>query len=73
MTITEFLKSHLQKKGITQYRLSKLSGISERVISDVLRNNGAKTDTFISLCKALEISGSELETFVKEFEKKPTS
>ncbi|MFB3057349.1 MAG: helix-turn-helix domain-containing protein [Ignavibacteriaceae bacterium] len=46
----------MEKKEITKYRLSKLSGVSESTISLWFRGkNGIELSNFLKLCDALNI------------------
>ncbi len=63
MTISERMFQIMEKQGITQYRLSKMTGISTKTISDwrsKKTNPGA--DKIMVICEALQISPETLLT-----------
>jgi len=74
MTISERMFSIMEEKGITRYRLSKLTGISVQTIYDWKKkhtNPGA--DKIMLICDALEITPEELlrGTKSEDKQKKP--
>ncbi len=63
MTISERMFQIMEERGISQYRLSKLTGISAKTISDwrsKKTNPGA--DKIMAICEALQISPETLLT-----------
>ena len=48
------LREIMEKKGITAYRLSKISGVSKATISGIL--NGKRSDPGIKTVKAISIA-----------------
>ena len=63
MTISERMFQIMEEQGISQYRLSKLTGISTKTISDwrsKKTNPGA--DKIMIICEALQISPEMLLT-----------
>ena len=63
MTISERMFQIMEEKQITQYRLSKMTGISTKTISDWRNkktNPGA--DKIMVICEALQISPETLLT-----------
>ncbi|WP_371378327.1 helix-turn-helix domain-containing protein [Sporomusa aerivorans] len=67
MSFSEKLKLILTEKGISQYRLSKLSGISQSTLSDII--TGKKSPNGITLrkiCDALGLSLAEFDENKKE-------
>ena len=63
MTISERMFQIMEEQGISQYRLSKLTGISTRTISDwrsKKTNPGA--DKIMVICEALRVSPETLLT-----------
>lgn len=63
MTISERMFQIMEEQGISQYRLSKMTGISTKTISDwrsKKTNPGA--DKIMVICEALQISPETLLT-----------
>ena len=63
MTISERMFQIMEEQGISQYRLSKLTGISTKTISDwrsKKTNPGA--DKIMVICEALQVSPETLLT-----------
>ena len=61
MTISERLFSIMEKKGITGYRLSKMTGISRQTINDwKKKNTNPGADKVMVICEALQITPQEL-------------
>lgn len=62
MTAGQRIKKYREDKGISKYRLAKLSGISEGAIS--LIESGKRkeptVDTLLKIARALDISAWEL-------------
>lgn len=54
------LKEIRNRKGLTIKALSELSGVPQRTIEDIQRNNNCKVDTAIKLADALEVTLDEL-------------
>ena len=61
MTISERLFKIMDEKGITAYKLSKMTGISARTVFDWRKKNtNPGTDKIMVICEALQISPNEL-------------
>ena len=61
MTISERLFKIIEDKGITAYRLSKLTGIPSRTVFDWRKKNtNPGADKIMVICEALEITPEEL-------------
>ena len=56
------IKEIMKERNITQYRLSKLSGVSEGNLSVMLRNENCdpRISTVIAIAKALKIEVTEI-------------
>ncbi|MBP2664303.1 MAG: Cro/C1-type DNA-binding domain [Firmicutes bacterium] len=66
-TFADKLKSILIDKNITPYRLSKLSGIGQSSLSDILSGkNNPSGKTLQKICAALDISMAEFDENKKE-------
>lgn len=54
------IRQLMEKRGWTEYRLSKESGLSQTTISNLFRrNNSPSLPTLEALCKAFDISLSQ--------------
>ena len=56
MKLHELIRDYRKSKGISQMHISKVTGISNKVISDI--ENGVsrlRAEDFLKICKALEI------------------
>lgn len=61
MTISERLFSIMEEKEVTQYRLSKLTGISLQTINDwKKKNTNPGADKIMVICESLGITPEEL-------------
>ncbi len=61
MTISERLFKIMEQKGITAYRLSKMTGIPSRTVFDWRKKNtNPGADKIMVICEALEITPEEL-------------
>ncbi len=60
--VIERIKYYLNKKQLTQYQLSKLSGVPQSTISSILTNQtkNINLETIYDICAGLEI---ELDEF----------
>lgn len=57
------IKQLMEKEGITEYRLAKLSGLSQSTISNIFNRNTAPTlPTIEAICKGLGISMAQFFT-----------
>ena len=70
--ILKHFKERMQEKGITQYRLSKLTGIPEGTLSRNFRKENEMTlFTYLKICGALELRPylipAEIDTSKLEF------
>ena len=59
---TKKIKEIMKERNITQYRLSKLSGVSEGNLSVMLRNENCdpRISTVMAIAKALKIEVTEI-------------
>lgn len=56
------LKKILEAKDVSQYKLNKLTGISQSTISSILSGKQSPTyDTILKICESLEISMAEFD------------
>lgn len=58
----ERIREIMKKRNITQYRLSKISGVNEGNLSLLLRNANCapRISTVITIAKALEVEITEI-------------
>ena len=58
---TEYLKTLMEKENISMYRLSKLSGIENKSIWNIVNNKrkDSQISTVVKIAKALELSNDE--------------
>ena len=54
------LKEIRNQKGLTLKALAELSGVPQRTIEDIQKNDNCKVDTAIKLADALEVTLDEL-------------
>ncbi len=60
MDAKERIKQLMQAKNITEYRLAKLSGLSQSTISNIfIRNTAPTIPTIEAICKGLGITMSQ--------------
>ena len=60
MDAKERIKYFLEEKNITEYKLSKLSGLSQSTISNIfIRNTAPTIPTVEAICKGLGITMSQ--------------
>ena len=66
----QFLKNLREKMGISQMQLSKMSGVSQAVISDIERGkiSSPRFDTIIRLASALNCTVEELLALADDIE-----
>ena len=58
------IQMYLKQKNITMYRLSKLSGVNQRTLSDI--NTGKQKDIVLSKAKAIaDALGVTIDDLVK--------
>ena len=63
MTISERMFQIMEEQGISQYRLSKMTGISTKTISDWRsKKTNPGSDKIMIICEALQISPEKLLT-----------
>ena len=63
MTISERMFQIMEEQGITQYRLSKITGVSTKTISDWrIKKTNPGADKIMVICEALRISPETLLT-----------
>ena len=63
MTISERMFQIMEEQGISQYRLSKMTGISTKTISDWRsKKTNPGSDKIMIICEALQVSPETLLT-----------
>lgn len=60
MTISEKLKREMNRVGVTQYSLEKLSTVPQPTIQRILKGSDPKASTIIKLANALGVPSSAL-------------
>jgi predicted transcriptional regulator len=67
MTTSEFIKQQLSILGISQYRLAKLSGISNPLINAYCKGTSEPNiNNFKAIVQALNIHQNDLKNFIYE-------
>ena len=51
--VSDQLREAIQQAGVTRYRLSKLSGVGEPVLSRFMAGTSLRSDSLDTLCEAL--------------------
>ncbi len=73
MEIIDCVRTLMEMKQITAYKLSKDSGISQSTVSNILRRgNNPSLDTLQRICKGLNISLVEFCALLESEEKSAT-
>lgn len=56
----------MKKKGISQYKLLNIYGISAGQLDRLRKNSGVNTNTLDNLCKILDCSLSDIAEYVPD-------
>ena len=66
MNLSQRLKQAREAKGLTQYKLAKISGVTQQSISNIERGRSKGTVQLVTLANALNVSPTWLETGKEE-------
>ena len=60
----QFIVENRKKKGITSYRLAKLTGLAESTILNLEKGMDTRLSTFYLIVNALDLSNIDVITFI---------